>query len=227
MNTNASVTNQIWIYLIIFLAVTLLPSLNGPVVSDLMDRSDRSRVKAQLYSLKTAFISYRSDLRHLPFAGDNPNDSTAYSKVWKYLYADNSAENILLSSYTPEIQGRKCTLAMNSKQYKARWKGPYLFYETPADSLIDAWGNPIAYYCIDEGKSLSIFLHSAGEDGIFDMARPELASFSEELKAYQSFSLSRIFNFGGSAIADAHSSNYEGDDLIIQIDRIKKRTAKL
>lgn len=225
-NTYSSGTNLVF-YLMIFVLVSVLPSMHTPLVNDLVDRSDRSRVQAQLTSLKTAFLSYKSDMRHLPFLGSDPSDASAYEKAWQHLFADNASENMLISSFTPVLGASDKILGMTVKQYKSRWKGPYLFYETPTESLIDAWGNPIAYYSVDDGKFLRIFLHSAGQDGRFDITNPELTAFSEKLSAYKSFSLRNIIQFGQYTPTDAHSNDYAGDDIIMQIDRIRKKPQQL
>jgi len=225
-NSYSSGTNLVF-YLMIFGLISVLPSLHIPFLNDLVDRNDRSRVQAQLSSLQTAFTSYKSDMRQLPFAGSDHTDPAAYAKVWKHLFADNADENMLLSSFTPLLSSDEKIIGLTARQYKNRWKGPYMFYDTPSESLIDAWGNPIAYYAIDDGKFLRIFLHSSGQDGRFDITRPELASFTGQLSAYKSFSLRNLLQFKPTLTADAHSSDYSGDDIVLQIDRIRKKTRQL
>jgi len=214
--------SAIFIYLAVFVVISLVASLNEFLIGDLAGRSDRARVKSQLTSLKTAFLSYKGHLKNYPFAGKNPFDASAYARVWKHLYTDETDGNILFSNFVPTIEGEQCTLGLTAPQYKSRWKGPYLMCETQVDSLVDAWGNPIAYYCLDDGRYLRIFLHSAGEDGKFDMARPELAALATELENYKVSRFSRMFQLSNQQMLNADSSDYQGDDLRIQIDQIRK-----
>mgnify|MGYP000907079613 FL=1 len=54
------------------------------------------------------------------------------------------------------------------------------------------------------------------------MARPELAALATELENYKVSRFSRMFQLSNQQMLNADSSDYQGDDLRIQIDQIRK-----
>lgn len=191
------------------------------MVSDLIDRSHRSQVKAQLSSLKTSLVSYNTDLRHFPFSGSDPSCSEAYSEAWQLMITGDAKQNILKQANTVATHTDWDNLGMSPKSYTSRWGGPYLG-NGRNDTFVDMWGNPIVYYSLDDGKFLRIYLHSAGEDGDFDLGRPALSSVAATIEPFMGFSWEKVFRIFPRSMADAHNSAYDGDDIVVEVGKIRK-----
>jgi len=204
--------------------VFIVSSMYEPMVGELLDHSYRAQVKMQLAGLKTALISYNDDLHHFPFTGIDAAAPEAYAAAWQLMTTDKSDQNILKDARVPVCSDGWERLGMSPKVLAAKWRGPYINLDSNA--FVDKWGNPIAYYCLDDGKFLKIFLHSAGEDREFDMERPELSSFAKVLELKQSFSWQHAFQIFPRNALDAHRTSYNGDDLLLEVAKIPKNKLK-
>ena len=223
---NTAQTGSTSLYcLILFTAFFVTTSMYEPLANELLTLSHRAQVQLQLSGLKTALLSYSVDFRHLPFTGNDPTCSEAYAGAWPLMVTDEPGKNIFCNARIPANQDDWQYLGMSPRHYSARWRGPYL--DLPGKrAFTDKWGNMIAYYCLDDGKSLRIFLHSAGEDGEYDLANAELASIAGILEDSKDNNWSSIFDFSQRAMLDAHQPCYDGDDLLLEVARISKSKLK-
>ncbi|OGK11508.1 MAG: hypothetical protein A2W80_19620 [Candidatus Riflebacteria bacterium GWC2_50_8] len=211
--------------LLLITALIVTTSVYEPLASELLTLSHRAQVQLQLSGLKTALLSYSADFRHLPFTGNDATRSEAYAGAWSLMVTDEPGKNIFCNARIPSNQDDWQYLGMSPRHYSARWHGPYL--DLPGKrAFTDRWGNAIAYYCLDDGKYLRIFLHSAGEDGEYDLANPELSSIAEIIEDSKDNNWSSIFDFSQRAMLDAHQPCYDGDDLLLEVTRISKSKLK-
>lgn len=221
MKPDKQAGNSSLYYLLLISSFFIVTSMRGPMVSDLIDRSHRSQVKAQLSSLRTSLVSYSTDLRHFPFTGNDPALPEAYADAWQLMINDDAEKNILKQANTVASQTNWDYLGMSPKNYAAKWRGPYLG-SGRCETFADMWGNPIAYYSIDDGKFLRIYLHSAGEDGDFDLGRPALASVAATIEPFMGFSWDKVFRIFPRSMADAHNPAYAGDDIVVEVGKVRK-----
>ena len=140
-------------FLIIALTMLVLP---GPLFAD---QSRTSTTKARLSSLKSALLSYKSDLGHFPFAFTNSEDANAYFTGIKSGMGYSPDTNCLVEA---DIEGF-ANLGLSKADYSRRWKGPYMD-EEPEEFMYDYWGMPFIYLRYED----SLYLWSAGQDGKFD-----------------------------------------------------------
>ncbi len=219
---NAAQTGSTSLYcLILFSAMVIATSVYEPLASELLTLRHRAQVQLQLSGLRTALLSYGADFRHLPFTGSDPARPEAYAGAWSLMITDDPGKNIFSNARIQANSDEWQYLGMSSRHYSVRWRGPYL--DLPGgQAFTDRWGNTIAYYCLDDGKSLRIFLHSAGEDGIYDLAHPKLAAIASTLVRSKESNWACIFAFSQRAMLDAHSPCYDGDDLLLEVTRIHK-----
>ena len=207
--------------LILFSAMVIVTSLYEPLAGELLSLRHRAQVQLQLSGLRIALLSYGADFRHLPFTGSDPARSDAYAGAWSLMVTDDPGKNIFSNARIQASADEWQYLGMSSRHYSARWRGPYL--DLPGkQAFTDRWGNAIAYYCLDDGKSLRIFLHSAGEDGIYDLANPKLAAIASIFERSRESNWDCIFAFSQPTMLDAHSRCYAGDDLLLEVTRIQK-----
>lgn len=194
-------------------------SIYEPMTRELLTLSHRAEVKLQLSRLKISLLSYNADLRQMPFAGRDPAKADAYTAVWRLMIVDEPGINILNNARVSTNPDGWENMGMSVKNYAIRWHGPYLD-QSGKQAFTDRWGNQITYYGLEEGKFLRIFLHSAGEDGEYDLGHPKLASLANDLSASRKSNWSNIFNLSARTMLNAHQSSYNGDDLLLEIIRI-------
>ncbi|PKL44576.1 MAG: hypothetical protein CVV41_04225 [Candidatus Riflebacteria bacterium HGW-Riflebacteria-1] len=225
MRTTAQ-TGSTSLYCLILITVFFVTtSVYEPLANELLTLSHRAQVQLQLSGLKTALLSYSADFRHLPFTGSDPARPEAYAGAWSLMITDEPGKNIFCNAKIPLNQDDWQYLGMSPRHYSVRWRGPYL--DLPGKrAFTDKWGNAITYYCLDDGKLLRIFLHSAGEDGEYDLAHPKLASIARTLEGSKEKNWNSIFNFSQRAMLDAHQPFYDGDDLLLEVTRIPKSKLK-
>jgi hypothetical protein len=159
--------------------------LTGPLFAD---QSRTSATKARLSSLKRALFLYKSDLGHFPFAFTDSEDANAYFAGLKSGMGYTPDANCLIKA---DIAGFG-NLGLSKDVYSRRWKGPYMD-EEPEAFMYDYWGMPFIYLRYED----SLYLWSAGQDGIFDNV---------------------------TAVVD--TIKYGGDDIVISIARFRKALVK-
>jgi hypothetical protein len=191
----------------------VLASLHEPMLRDLANKKFRAQTKAQIHSIRTALLSFKSDMRHLPYSGNSPYETESYMAAWEILCNNDSVRNPLVSGSSDHYR----------QMSSGRWKGPYIESGRNTAALFkDVWGNPIVYYAVADGRVIRVFLHSAGEDGIFDLGRSELNRLNKKIATTQKQETPDYFAISPGPIVDAHSSCYNGDDILVEVDRFRK-----
>ncbi|EKD81275.1 MAG: hypothetical protein ACD_39C01882G0005 [uncultured bacterium] len=142
--------------MVVIIVIAVLASVAGPMIGSITDQGRASATKSKLSGLKSALLTYNSDVGRFPFCGPAACSSyaLAYNSADSDLLGDNMEQNILVNEYI----GNDAT-GFNIKNYNRRWKGPYMDSD-PSDFMLDSWGIKIAY----KAQGNNLYLWSAGAD---------------------------------------------------------------
>ena len=131
------------------------------MIGSITDQGRASATKSKLSALKSALLTYNSDVGRFPFMGlpANVNSAGAYVESDLLLLGDSMETNILVNE---EIGNEDAVVTdFGIRNYNRRWKGPYMDSD-PSDFMLDAWGTKVSYYT-KEGIN-NIYLWAAGPD---------------------------------------------------------------
>lgn len=147
--------------MVVIIVIAVLASVAGPMIGSITDQGRASATKSKLSGLKSALLTYNSDVGRFPFTGAPAGTASAASYVAADLdlLADNMDCNVLVND---EIgNGDDAGTNFQIKNYNRRWKGPYMDSD-PSDFMLDSWGTKISYYT--EVGFNNLYLWSAGSD---------------------------------------------------------------
>lgn len=140
--------------MVVIIVIAVLASVAGPMIGSITDQGRASATKSKISALKSALLTFNSDVGRFPYVGNASNVScgTAYNNADTQLLGDIIANNVLVNDVTG------CT-AFNIKNYNRRWKGPYMDSD-PSDYMLDSWGMKVKYCA----SGNNIYLWAAGPD---------------------------------------------------------------
>ncbi|EKD83968.1 MAG: hypothetical protein ACD_39C00333G0004 [uncultured bacterium] len=144
--------------MVVIIVIAVLASVAGPMIGSITDQGRASATKSKLSGLKSALLTYQSDVGRFPYVGnaDNSQTAKAYNEGDTKLLGDNMEANVLVN----EGIGNDAT-GFNIKNYNRRWKGPYMDSD-PSDFMLDSWGVKIKYQAHKDKNN--IYLWSSGPD---------------------------------------------------------------
>ena len=156
--------------MVVIIVIAVLASVAGPMIGSITDQGRASATKSKMSSLKSALLSFKSDVGRLPYVGDSSNAycADAYNGADLDFLADNEENNVLINECTGVNAGGYFQAVGN---YEKKWKGPYM-ESMPGDFMVDAWMTKLKYYGHKETKG--IYVQSGGPDSTVEEGAAEV-----------------------------------------------------
>jgi len=147
--------------MVVIIVIAVLASVAGPMIGSITDQGRASATKSKLSGLKSALLTYQSDVGRFPYVGcaDNSQVAKAYNEADAKLLGDAMNVNVLVNEQIGN--GSDAASNFRIKNYNRRWKGPYMDSD-PSDFMLDSWGVKIKYQA-HKAKN-NIYLWSSGPD---------------------------------------------------------------
>ncbi|PKL42777.1 MAG: hypothetical protein CVV41_12155 [Candidatus Riflebacteria bacterium HGW-Riflebacteria-1] len=154
--------------MVVIIVIAVLASVAGPMIGSITDQGRASATKSKMSALKSAMLTYQSDVGRFPFCGA-PNvagcvvaygcAATWTNTVREVILGDNPSCNVLLN----EAIFNSGNTAFGIANYVNRkWKGPYMDAD-PMDFMYDSWSTKFVYGV----NGSNLYLWSSGADTAF------------------------------------------------------------
>ncbi|KAF1080009.1 MAG: hypothetical protein GQF41_3685 [Candidatus Rifleibacterium amylolyticum] len=142
--------------MVVIIVIAVLASVAGPMIGSITDQGRASATKSKISALKSALLTYNSDVGRFPFCG--PASKVTCAAAYDGADVDLLSVTIACSVLVNDEIGNT-NLGFNITNYNRRWKGPYMDSD-PSDYMMDSWGTKITY----KAYKNNIYLWSGGPD---------------------------------------------------------------
>ncbi|HAE38721.1 MAG TPA: hypothetical protein DCG57_08795 [Candidatus Riflebacteria bacterium] len=155
--------------MVVIIVIAVLASVAGPMIGSITDQGRASATKSKMSALKSAMLTYQSDVGRFPFCGA-PGCAGCFAAygcaaakintVREAILGDNAATNVLLNEAVYNVSNASFGIA---NYVNRKWKGPYMDAD-PMDFMYDSWSTKFVYGV----NGSNLYLWSAGADTAFD-----------------------------------------------------------